>query len=291
MMDLLPYQKQQAYSMLPVNTTDQQFIEIWLRSNKSVSTQQEYRRDTTLFLSYIDTPLKQLTLPELQDYVDELLLLGTKPTTVARRLKSMKSMLSFGQRTGYLVFNIGAMIAVPKSKETLAARILTEEEVLKMLALESDKRNHALLRFLYNTAARVSEACSLEWEDVSPSGVVTIFGKGGKTRYVPMSPETYKEMKQLQTARGPLFLSQKGGHLDPSQVFRIIQTAASRSGIDIEARHVSPHWLRHSHASHALRRGVSIAVIKEVLGHSSIDTTMGYVHIDPQESSSLKLAV
>lgn len=291
-MDLLPYQKQQAYSMLPVNTTDQQFIEIWLRSKKSVSTQQEYRRDTALFLSYVDTPLKQLTLPELQDYVDELLILNTKPTTVARRLKSMKSMLSFGQRTGYLVFNIGTMIAVPKSKETLAARILTQEEVLKMLALEENKRNHALLRFLYNTAARVSEACSLEWKDVSPSGVVTIFGKGGKTRYVPMSPETYKEVMDITASlKGPLFRSQKGGHLDPSQVFRVIQAAAIRAGIDIESRHVSPHWLRHSHASHALKRGVSIAVIKEILGHSSINTTMGYIHIEPQESSSLHLVV
>ena len=80
----------------------------------------------------------------------------------------------------------------------------------------------------------------------------------------------------------PVFRSRKGGHLDESQVWRIVRKAAKRAGIE---KKVSCHWLRHAHASHALDRGAPIHLVQATLGHSSISTTGKYLHARPTDSS------
>jgi integrase/recombinase XerD len=312
--DLAIYTPQE--SVLPEGTSDDQLIAMWLH-DKSDSTQEEYTRDVQQFREYVSVPLKRLTLPDLQAYADELKLLDIKPATIARRLKSIKSLLSFAQRTGYIRFNIGTMVKVPKLKKTLAERIMTEAQVFTMLAKEGNPRNHALLRLLYASGIRVSEVCDLCWEDVQPrgdSGQITVFGKGEKTRTILLTPDTYRELLTLynDAAPGsPVFRSRGGASgkagrkLDPSQVTRIVEAAAIRAGIAVytetviqegkqvqrKRSRVSPHWLRHAHASHALDNGASIAVVKETLGHESIETTAGYTHVRPGVSSAQFLKI
>lgn len=314
MHDLTIYTPQE--SVLPDGTTDDQLIAMWLH-DKAELTQEEYARDINQFREYVSVPLQRLTLPDLQAYTDELKLLDIKPATIARRLKSIKSLLSFAQRTGYIRFNIGTMVKVPKLKKTLAERIMSEEQVFTMLAKETNKRNHALLRLLYASGIRVSEVCDLRWKDVQPrgdTGQITVFGKGEKTRTVLLKSETYKELLTLRkdaSQDAPVFLSRGGGHgkagrhLDPSQVTRIVEAAAIRAGIATytetifqdgkqvqrKRSRVSPHWLRHAHASHALDNGASIAVVKETLGHESIETTAGYTHVRPGTSSAHYLKI
>ncbi len=79
-----------------------------------------------------------------------------------------------------------------------------------------------------------------------------------------------------------------GLRLDPSAAWRIVRKAAARAGID---GNVSPHWLRHAHASHALERGAPVALVRDTLGHSSVSTTNGYLHARPNDSSARYLAV
>ena len=101
----------------------------------------------------------------------------------------------------------------------------------------------------------------------------------------------WEELLGLRGAAGPddpVFRSRKGGHLDRSQVLRIVQAAARRAGIDLA---VSPHWLRHAHASHALDRGAPISLVQATLGHASVSTTSKYLHARPGDSSSRYLAV
>ena len=87
----------------------------------------------------------------------------------------------------------------------------------------------------------------------------------------------------------PVFPSRKGRrHLTRVQVFRIIRAAAKRAGVD---EHVSPHWLRHAHASRALERGAPIHLVQATLGHSNVATTGKYLHARPTESSSRYLSV
>ena len=191
--------------------------------------------------------------------------------------------------------NVGAAVKAPKVKNRLAERILSEDEVLRMIHQTNKQRDRVLLRVLYASAGRVSEVVALKWRDVrenGDSGQVTLFGKGGDTRVVKLSTATWKELQAIRAGDAdedaPVFVSQKGGSLDQSQINRIVKAAGKRAGI---TGSVSPHWLRHSHASHALERGASVALVRDTLGHSSVAITSKYLHAKPGESSALHLAV
>ena len=154
-------------------------------------------------------------------------------------------------------------------------------------------RDRAILRLLYAGGLRVSELCALTWKDLTSrhqSGQVTVFGKGGKTRTVLLPYGVWQELCQLRGDRGsqePVFPSQqRGGHLDRTQVYRIVKAAAKRAGLE---GNVSPHWLRHAHASHSLERGAPLHLVQETLGHSSVATTERYLHTRPNDSSAMYL--
>ena len=165
---------------------------------------------------------------------------------------------------------------------------------MRIIALEPDSRNAVLLRLLYASAGRVSEICALTWGDAQEretGGQLTLYGKGGKTRTVLLSAETWTALLSVRNGSAPddpVFRSRRGGHLDASQVLRIVRKAAARAGV---AGKVSPHWFRHSHASHALDRNAPSHVVQATLGHANLATTSRYVHARPNESSALYLAV
>jgi integrase/recombinase XerD len=100
----------------------------------------------------------------------------------------VKSLLAFGHRLGYLPFDVGGAVRVPRLRSALAERILSEADAHRLLALEPDARNRALLRLAYAGGLRVAEPVALRWRDLRPrdagEGRVTVSGKGGKTRAV-----------------------------------------------------------------------------------------------------------
>jgi len=271
---------------------DNQVLTMWLHG-RPATTQRAYTYEVRGVMGAIGKPLAQITLGDLQGYFDGLGNLA--PATRARAINATRSLFRFAQRIGYLTFNPCAAILSPKIKNTLAERILPESQVHAMIALEPSPRNRVLLRLLYAAGLRVSEICGLKWRDTQEregAGQVTIFGKGGKTRVVLLSPDTWKELTGLRGGAGPdmpVFPSRKGaGHLHPSMVKRIVTAAAERAGIDGQ---VSPHWLRHAHASHALDRGAPIHLVQATLGHASVSTTGKYLHARPEDSSAKYLGV
>ena len=205
-----------------------------------------------------------------------------------RQLAPVKSLLSFAHRIGYLPFDVGRPLRLPKLKDGLAARILSEGEVFRMIDLEPRPRNQTILKVLYVGGLRVSELCSLKWEDAMErnggAGQLTIFGKGGKTRAVLLPAGVWSDLLALRKgdAEQPIFSSRAGTRLSVCQVMRIVRSAAARASIKPR---VSPHWLRHAHASHALDHGAPIHLIQATLGHSSIATTGRYLHAKPSDSS------
>ena len=148
---------------------------------------------------------------------------------------------------------------------------------------------------LYASGVRVSEVNGLCWRDVQANGdgaQITVFGKGGKTRAIQLPASVATGLAKLRGEAGeddPVFRSRKhGGALKTVAVLRIVRQAARRAGIELA---VSPHWLRHAHASHALDRGAPIHLVQATLGHASITTTGRYLHARPNDSSSRFLAV
>lgn len=149
----------------------------------------------------------------------------------------MKSLLSFGHRTGYLAMNVGAAVMLPRAKQTLAERILSEDDVLHMLSLERQPRNRAILRLLYLGRLRISAMCQLKCRDLQSrddARQVAIFGKGGKTRVVLLKPSIWQEPAALRgdDPDQPVFRSRKGGgQLNPVQVHRIVKQSAARQPV------------------------------------------------------------
>ena len=226
---------------------DAHLLRLWLHG-KSPNTRDAYGRDVRAFLESTDSelrlPLPHVTLQHVQDWADALAEEGLAPSTRARKLSAVKSLLAFGHRTGYLAFNVGAAVSPPKSKDRLSERILPEAAVHRVLAVAdaaaesgrfTDRRNAVLLRLFYASGGRVSELAALRWEDAlerapergRPTGQVTLFGKGEETRRVLLSTETWAALMELRvwesetgfgTPDAPVFRSTKGG--DPAHRIR-----------------------------------------------------------------------
>lgn len=276
----------------PSEENDLALIELWLGTKVSPHTQRAYRSEIDRFRSASDKPLGLVTLADLQAYADELGQGSRKPATINRALTAIKSLLSFGHETGYLAFNVGSAIKLRPNPDGLAQRILDESEVAKLIDQAAPGRDQVMLRLIYMSGIRVSELAQLKWRHLMPraeAGQITVFGKGGKTRTILLKLKTWNALLSLRGEAGPLdpiFRSQKGGHLDVSQIRRIVYAAAKRAGLP---KKVSPHWLRHAHASHALDRSAPIHLVQATLGHASVSTTGRYLHARPTESSSLYL--
>jgi len=181
---------------VPANTTDEQLVQLWLHG-KSPHTQRAYRTEAERFLTFVARPLRMVTLVDLQAYADSL---AGAPATRIRALAAVKSLLTFGQRTGFLMLNVGAALKLPPRKDTLAERILDEAEVHTLLAREPGHRNRVLLRLLYRAGLRVSEIAGLCWRDTHArdDGGQRVFGKGSKTRTVLLPADVWRDLVSLR---------------------------------------------------------------------------------------------
>ena len=273
--------------------TDEQLISIWLHG-KSKGTQRYYKADIEHFFTFINKPLRSVILSDLQKFADRLTNKDLVDGTKRKILSSVKSLISFAHKLGYLPFDISRPLILPTPKDTLSERILSESEVHRIIDAEPMPRNKLILKMLYCSAVRVSELSNLCWKDLQEredGGQVTVFGKGNKTHSVLLPLSIWLELTAYRNGSAdeqPLFKSRKGNHLCPSQILRIVKKSASRAGI---SKAVSPHWFRHSHASHALDHNAPIHLVQQTLAHSSVATTGRYLHARPTDSSSKYLDI
>lgn len=275
----------------PHAETDERLIDLWVHG-RSPATIRAYRADANRFLGFVGKALSAVTLGDLQAFGDSL---DHKlaPATKHRALSAVKSLFAFATRIGYLRFDVGRPLKLPVLRDRLAERILSEAEVQRMLGAERHPRNCALLYLLYASGIRVSECCYLRWRDVQErgeAGQITVLGKGGKTNTILLPITVWRKVMTLRSTDcgpdAPVFRSRNRRPLHPTQVRRIVRRAAKRAGID---KAVSPHWLRHASASHALDRGAPIHLVQATLAHRSVATTGRYLHARPSESSSIYL--
>ena len=272
---------------------DAKLVALWLSMKTSSHTRRAYAAEAADFLKFVRKPLAWVTLMDLQAWAGHLGQGSLKPASQNRALTAVKSLLSFAQETGYLPFNVGAAVKLQPDRDGLAQRILEESEVARLIEAAPEGRNRVLLKLLYVSGVRVSEVCGLKWCDAlarQEGGQITVFGKGGKTRTVLLKPKVWQQLLSIKgeaKAVDPVFRSRKGGGaLDVSQVRRIVYAAAKKAGLE---QKVSPHWMRHAHASHALDRSAPIHLVQATLGHASVSTTGRYLHARPTESSSFYL--
>ena len=296
--------------VVPEGTTEDKLIELWVRLKKSEHTQRAYRRDIEVFRAFVEKPLDQVTLEDALDFcdnLDEIEIIDkrgkAKPledNSKRRILNAVKSFYSFAYTSGIFRANVLAAVKPPSAKSAISQRILPEAAVLKMILLEQNPRNHAILHVLYAAGLRVSELCNLRWRDVirrSDGVQLDIIGKGDKQRHVLLSESSWQVLSVLREDapdEGFVFQSRqevsrqgyyKGARLDTTTIFLIVREAARRAGVPSWAQ-VSPHWLRHCHGSHAIDRKAPLTVVRDTLGHSNIAVTNEYAKARPDSSSA-----
>jgi integrase/recombinase XerD len=277
---------------LPQGMTEDRLIDAWLATQRSMHTRRAYEADVRQFLAFCGCSLRDVSLVDVQRY--ELSLAALSFASIARRLSSVKSLLTFAFEWKLFPVDFGRYVKLPAIKNTLAERILDQSQVLTMLNLETNPRNAAIVRLGYNAGLRISELCSLCWRDLSASGdsgQITVMGKGGKTRHILLAASMWARLMALKptdaSPDAPVFASRQGGPLTPMQVHRIVKAAAKRAGLSDD---VSFHWLRHAHVSHSLANGCDVNLVRTTVGHASLETTTRYCHARPGDSSARYLA-
>ena len=214
---------------------------------------------------------------------------GLKRTSAARKLAAIRTFFRYLCREGSLESNPARALLAPRQERRVPAH-LDEDTVAALLDLPGDattaaRRGRAILEMLYATGVRCSELVGLDLTDVDTTArMVRVLGKGRKERIVPFGSRAAVALADYLACRegarpksDALFVNARGGRLTDRSVRYLLAGQIRQLALQ---RHVSPHTLRHSFATHLLQRGADLRVIQELLGHASLSTTQRYTHVN-----------
>jgi integrase/recombinase XerD len=277
-----------TYPKLTDAKQDMELIRLWI-SQKSKTTQKTYLTISRQLLTFAGKELEDIKLEDILLWLESFQLRGYSQNTVNNKLAAIKSLFSFGVKTGYLSHHSANIIKTPSPKDALNERILVEMDVRGLIDAANNQRDRFILKLLYILGLRVSELVGLNWSDFKPTEpaaiAVTVFGKGHKTRTLLIGNNLWSDLAQLPRSdkTDAVFLSRFGNRLDRHAIHRLIKKAVEKAGIN---PHTSAHWLRHAHACHSLNNGAGIDLLMKSLGHSSLAVTSRYLHVQPSECTS-----
>jgi integrase/recombinase XerD len=269
---------------------------ISLEQGLSPRTLEAYQRDLARFAEYaeakaIAAPL-DITARLLREYVYHLKDLGLSPASIRRNVSAVRTYFRFLTGDGIVVRDPSERLETPKRWRSLP-EVLSVEEVQRLLAAPTLDdalvfRDRALLELAYGAGLRVSEWISLGVRDLMlEEGLIRVFGKGSKERLVPIGRTAIgavaiylRELRpklEKGEGKGILFLNARGRPLTRMGAWKILRGYVDRAAL---GKHVSPHTLRHSFATHLLEGGADLRAVQEMLGHVDIATTQIYTHVD-----------
>lgn len=276
----------------------------------SRNTLEAYRRDLDDYVAHLQNNGRSIdaaTTEDIRGYLAALSRRHLAGTSVARRLSAIRQMHRFLYVEGVRKDDPAAVLEGPRRGRALP-KVLSVDEVTRLLAAahaaaeSADKAERlravrlvCLLEVLYATGLRVSELVALPAAAARADGeVITVRGKGGRERLVPLGDAARKAMRQylalhVEASGGRsrwLFPSSGGsGHLTRQHAARELKALAARAGI--ESRKISPHVLRHAFASHLLANGADLRIVQALLGHADVSTTQIYTHVLDERLKSM----
>jgi site-specific recombinase XerD len=285
------------------------FLE-WMEAvNYSPKTRVNYARDVRLFLEWVACEIEiqsvaEVTSAHIQQY--QLALFQqegravdgeAKPLSLGSQANKLAAVRKFFQwllAEGMLAHNPSAALEFPKRGRPLPRNVLTPEEARRLIEATPikkprDIRDRALIEVLYATGIRRAELIGLTIYDLDLLGAaLKVRGKGDSTRIVPLTSSAMAALKLYLDESRPVYArhatqvslfvsSRSGGPLDDDDIVRIVQKAAKRAGI---SKHITPHTLRHSIATHLLQGHADIRQIQKLLGHRRLTSTEIYTHVE-----------
>lgn len=271
-----------------------EFIE-YLRivKNYSENTIKNYELDLEEFKVYLDH--KQITnfevdYKEIRSYLEYLSKLKYSKATISRKISSLRTFYNFLYKNKKVKNNPMPLISNPKKDKKLP-KFLFINEVEELLSKPDESivglRDLLIMELLYSTGLRVSELVNIKLNDINKNEkTVRILGKGSKERIVIYGNVCSDILnKYLNESRSKikdsnktdyLILNQKGGRLTDRSIRNIINKYINQTSIK---KHISPHTLRHTFATHLLDNGADLKAVQELLGHADLGTTQIYTHI------------
>jgi integrase/recombinase XerC len=262
-------------------------------ATRPARTREAYARDLAALKALAgSTPLARLVAADVRRFLAALHARGLSGRSLARTLSGWRAFYRFAiDHDASLGENPCAGLRAPKSPRRLPAA-LSPDEAVRLVAIEGDDalavRDRALFELAYSSGLRLSELAGLDLDAVdAAAGEVRVTGKGAKERIVPVGRDALAAIAAWLAVRGSfparaeraLFLSRSGRRIAPRAIERRLAAWALKRGL---SRHVHPHMLRHSFASHLLQSSGDLRAVQEMLGHASIASTQIYTQLDFQ---------
>ena len=211
---------------------------------------------------------------------------GLTPKSLQRRLSGVRSFYRWLLKHGRVAANPADAVRAPKAPRKLP-QVLDPDEAKALVEVPTDAplglRDRAMLELFYSSGLRLSELCALRWRDLHlDEGLVSVLGKGGKQRIVPVGSFARTALREWRADSGgaddaPVFPGRGGKPIGARAVQVRMRQLAQRQGL---FKRVHPHLLRHSFASHVLESSGDLRGVQELLGHADISTTQIYTHLD-----------
>ncbi|MCA0400768.1 MAG: tyrosine recombinase XerC [Proteobacteria bacterium] len=266
----------------------------------SAKTLEAYGRDVAQFAAFLGMERRSpgdflaVKPADLRLFLAERREKGVESRSLMRQLAGLRSFARYLEREGYGHASAFKAVKGPRVKKGLP-RPLNPGDARATSRIETRAgetrepwilaRDAAVMALLYGGGLRISEALSLRRGDAPKAGeTITITGKGGKARQVPILPQIARAIDEYLAqcpynpgAEGPLFVGAKGGPLSPRIIQLAMESLRGALGLPETA---TPHALRHSFATHLLARGGDLRTIQELLGHASLSTTQVYTEVD-----------
>lgn len=266
----------------------------------SEHTRKSYQRDLAVLLEYIETSdvqnWRELDGRQMRSFVAWRHRQGISGRSLQRNLSAVRAFYRYLIREGVAQHNPADGVRAPKSAKTLP-KLLDVDQAAQLVEIDANDplsiRDKAILELMYSSGLRLSELVSLNLDSLDlPDAVVTVIGKGNKTRKVPVGKQARKAMKHWLEKRDDMakdqelavFVSQRGNRISPRSVQQRLNQWALKQGL---TNHVNPHMLRHSFASHLLESSGDLRAVQELLGHADISTTQVYTHLDFQHLANV----
>jgi integrase/recombinase XerD len=226
------------------------------------------------FLLYIGKDPKEVSKKDVREFMEYLSNKELASNTLNVALNSVRFMLEQLLNKKWLI-----NFRYAKNKKKIPT-VLTKEEIIRLINAISNKKHKLMVSLAYGAGLRVSELVHLKAEDMKLGngfGVVRN-GKGGKDRLFIIPESLKSQLDGLLVSLKPdnfLFPGNNGNSLSTETVYTVVKLAAKKAGID---KNVHPHTLRHSFATHIIENGYNVYVVQDLLGHSSVETSMVYIH-------------
>ena len=263
------------------------FISYISKKNYSINTYTSYINDLYYFYIFIKKDLTKVTFEDIKDYLEHLNLKKEKPSSIRRKISSLKSFYKFLYKNNYIDKKDYPLtkVSYPKMEKKLPKFIYYNDllEIINESSKDKDGvRDRLIIEMLYATGVRVSELINIKINDIDFNNRrIIVLGKGNKERivyYGEYAEEVLKEYMRTHERKNHnyLFVNSKGGKLTDRGVRYIIDNIMSKLSVKV---HVTPHVLRHTFATDMLNNGCDIKVVQELLGHSSLKATEIYTHV------------